>query len=173
MIRVTETSVALLSSQHWVWLLSLSCCYGFWLAAESVEAKTKSLSAWLKWKVTEIALAGFFSSASFLQSVFLSTVHSTGRFEKMTQCESVDLVLCYSTTVDNSVSCCLPFSSYLSAVTLCTSCIFSVPLISGAPQDVLSHSVSVFVCVSLCVAVWVCRYRLHLLFCSDYVCVML
>lgn len=76
-----------------------------------------SSSFWLKWNVMVKAFAGFFSSASFLQSVPLSSVLlpvSLSRKKNNIMRTSVDLFFCYSTSVDTSVSCCLlVFSSFL------------------------------------------------------------
>lgn len=121
-----------------------------------------SSSVWLKRNVMVKACAGFFSSASFLQSVPLSSVLlpvslSRKKNNIMRTSQSVDMFFCYSTTVDTSVSCCLlVFSSFL-ALPFCCHSLHSlhlfIPLISGAPQEALSCSVNVPVCVSLSVAV--------------------
>ena len=168
-IRLTKTSVTLLTIPP---LSSPSCCF-FGSLPNQRRQKPDLLQLRLKWKKTEEALAGFFSSASFPQSVlfFFFFIHRSlfrGRKMKTYVCVSVDLWLCYSTTVDTSVSCCLPFSffffffyflPYLSAVTPFHFLHLSVPLISGVPQEVLSQSSCVCVCV--CVFVCVCVRACH------------
>lgn len=90
---------------------------------------------------------------------------------KAALCASADLLLRYSTTVDASVSCCLPFFPFLSPPFCCHSlhflhfCCASHLVMLYCRRFCHTLSVCLCVCVSLCVAVGV--YGLHLLLCSN------
>lgn len=135
MIRVTETSVScftLLSSQQ----TETDCCArpAVFLARRLISGGRNQISL----SPTEVKSDGGSISWFLLISSFppvclfihrslcdsLSLRLSREKNDIMCMCKSVDLLLCYSTTVDTSVSCFFLLSPCLSAVTRCTPCIF-------------------------------------------------